>query len=364
MSRKEEQKKQRRKKRLAKKQRHPNLAESCEALSEMINLVDRVIRAQPPGNWPGGCDSSLARPDLVKFKMTQFVKDDRIGRSKLRNFENRVQQGPLGDVPSIDHWAMEEFFWHGPPRDAWHPIDEYLNHHNHIYSIEAANQIRRWKEARLGVFEIGPVKDDTILLREWCVVTGMATGQWFRSISLSIGGVNDLNDLAGSLLLTYVAPWAPDQDLSCAMGYSQAAKKKEAAGFAYMLGLRNPDQAARTFPWEESPSRKTEFQLLWGNREWYGWLAAYLRFPFYAVTAIPKMGRFEIIQVTGMARSTAAEASQWGIYLSFQCQGDNAATGATAVMPLDITSGNSNALNEYRAYRKWAGPPPGTLRTR
>ena len=40
--------------------------------------------------------------------------------------EWQLENGPLGDEDEMDHWGMEEFFWHGAPGSAFHPIDAYL----------------------------------------------------------------------------------------------------------------------------------------------------------------------------------------------------------------------------------------------
>ena len=63
------------------------------------------------------------------------------------------------------------------------------------------------------------MRDDLAELREWDAYAGTAVGPWLRVIALNIGGVNFYRKHEGQLTLTYVAPWAPAEQLHCAMGY-------------------------------------------------------------------------------------------------------------------------------------------------
>src|SRR5262249_38354264 len=144
------------------------------------------------------------------------------GRSKLRELEYRLSKGLLAFLPELDHWAMEEFFWHGLPGDYWHPIEAFLEHAGARFPPAAQEQLRRWKEARIGLYEIGDVANDTVGLREYDPVRQVFVGPAFRAITLNIGGVNVQREHPGKFLLTHVAPWRPEECIWCGLGYGQA----------------------------------------------------------------------------------------------------------------------------------------------
>ena len=154
-----------------------------------------------------------SRPEHLKFAYATWASKRRPGHQKLARLERAFKRGPLGEMPDIDHWAMEEFFWHGMPGDDWHPIEAYIEYIGECWSEEAREQFRRWKEARIGFFEVGRARGDTVILREWDVVSDRPVGDSFPAITLGIGGVEFLRSDRGKLLLTYVAPWLPAENL-------------------------------------------------------------------------------------------------------------------------------------------------------
>ena len=63
-------------------------------------------------------------------------------------------------------------------------------------------------------------------------------------------------------MLTYVAPWLPDDNLYCSMGYDMLLKRKEVSAAELLLGLRCPDLAAQPLPWKASPEARREQKSL------------------------------------------------------------------------------------------------------
>jgi hypothetical protein len=353
-----EDKKRRRKKRLEKRQTRERLPRPLE---QVLTTLERHLSVPEPARWPGGCDPSLARPDLVKFDLAQFATAQPPGRDKSRLLETGLRKGLLGFLPDVKDWGWEEFIWHGLPGDAWHPIDAYLAQAGDRFPPAAAEQLRRWKEARLGVFEVGAVADDTVGLREWDVVTGQATGPWFRALTLNIGGVNLFAEARGRVLLTYVAPWLPTENLYCGLGYSQMTDKSKSAPMEAYLGLRHPEVVGRPLPWNVSRAAAEQYLRQWCLRDWYGWLMERLQFPFRALVTTPPHGDPQVKEVARLLPSTPEDARRFGVYLEADLGGGTKlAAGGTHVTPLDVRSVNRAALAEYHAYRERVGAPPGT----
>jgi hypothetical protein len=363
-----EQKKHRRQKRLEKRQARERLPRppallpgpSTRPLEEALAILERHLSVPEPSRWPGGCDPSLARPDRVKLELAEFALKRPPGQAKARKLEAGLRQGLLSFLPDLDDWAWEEFLWHGLPGDPWHPIDAFLAQAGSRFPPPAAEQLRRWKEARLGLYEIGEVADDAIALRDWDVVTGSAAGPWFRALTLNIGGVNLLVGARGQVLLTYVAPWLPAENLFCGLGYSQKVPPSGNDFLAAYLGLQHPEVASRPLPWTVGRAAEEQYLRSWRAREWYGWLMGRLQFPFRALVSTPPDGVPRVKEVLGMVPTTPEQARLFGVYFDVQLDEERVlVAGGTHVTPLDITSTNRAALAEYHAYRKRVGPPPG-----
>jgi hypothetical protein len=359
----DEDKKRRRKKRLEKRAR-ANRAGSEKALGQVGQVlanVERQLELPEPARWPGAADPSLARPDLVKLELARFATEHSPGREKLKRFEADCRKGLLHALPEVDHWSWEEFIYHGLPGDSWHPIEAYLAQAGDRYPPAAAAQLRRWKEARVGLYEIGEVADDTLALREWDAVRDAPGGSPMRAITLNIGGVNAFRQLRGKLLLSYVAPWLPDDNLYCGMGYSKPLEKSFAQPFLAYLALRHPDVVGRPLPWNVSRAAEQHYLREWRGRDWQGWLQEQLTFPFAALVTTPPAGVPRLLEVRRLLPSTADRARVFGIYFEVPQPGrpEVLAAGGTHVVPLDITSRNRLALAEYHAFRDRAGQPPG-----
>jgi hypothetical protein len=373
MSRRDEDKKRRRQKRLSKRRDHdalPSGSRGWEAQQALANAIgameaaERDMRVVPPATWPGACDPSLDRPDRVKFELAMFATERSPGKAKSRELEERLGKGLLGDLPELkDHLGMEEFLWHGLPGDSWHPVEAFLEHSGERFPPAAREQLRRWKEARIGLFEVGEVADDTVELREWDPLRQFYAGPTFRAITLNIAGVNVQRSVRGKYLLTHVAPWRPEEGLYCGMGYGAALDLPQTGMAVDFLGLRELAVAATPLPWNEGPSVRNEHLRRWRQREWHSWLAGQLRFPFQALIGGLPSGEIEVREVRGLLPSTPEQARMVGIYFEAPSADEKEVlvAGGTSVRPVDIASANRLALAEYHAYRKLAGPPPGTV---
>jgi hypothetical protein len=351
-------KRNREKRRLRKEQHRPAPAgrRVAEAVAFLKNF-EAQGRIPEPATWPGACEPSLSRPDLIKLDLSTFAIDTEPGRGKFRQLERDLCNGLLEGCPDLDHWAIEEFLWHGLPGDSWHPIDAFLAREPERFSPEACAQLRLWKEARLGLFEIGAVVGDLVVFREWDALAEQPSGPDFRAISLAIGGVHAYRAHQGQIQLGYVAPWAPAEEIFCAMGYGPMMPPEIAPMFVPLFGLRTPEVVVRRLPWKISETARRQHAELWRQRSWHDWLSERLEFPFEAVIFLPEKEP-RVYQAISLLPSTPEEARDFGIYLEVDLEGEPGAIGATALIPCDPGSANALPLAEYCAYRKMAGPPP------
>jgi hypothetical protein len=368
MSRRDQEKKRRRLKRLQKRQRHQPATDNAHDPEEsedplaFLRTLKGLLELPAPAHWPGSADPALARPDMVKLDLAEWAANSQPGKSKLEQLETGFQNGVLGFLQDMQHWAMEEFFWHGLPGDPWHPIDAYLASAGDRYPPPARVQLCRWKEARLSLFEIGEVRDELAELREWDPFAAAPSGPWLRVLALNIGGVNYYRDKRGHFTLTYVAPWAPQESVSCAMGYGIAVARPEINLLLPYLGMRHPEIISRPMPWKVSRRAEVEHLQRWRTRAWHRWLEERVQFPFRALVLLTPHGKPQLRTIARLLPSTPDEAREFGIYFEVPLLDDEmVAIGATAVTPLDVTAPALAALREYSAYRQRVGPPPGTI---
>src|SRR5437016_2180268 len=137
MSRRDEENRRRRQKRLNKRQSPgdpqsepgsgqeesettPEKRKGIDRVLRTFRLMEKALRTAPPATRPGGCDPSLDRPDRIKYELATFATQTPPGDAKSRELEERLSKGALGGLLDLDHWAVEEFFWHGLPGDSWH----------------------------------------------------------------------------------------------------------------------------------------------------------------------------------------------------------------------------------------------------
>jgi hypothetical protein len=323
-----------------------------------VDKLACLLASLPAGPFPGACDKSVSRPDLIKFELARSSELREPGRSKFRQFRREYETGKLAFVRDIEHWAMERFYWHGgSPGDSWHPIDAYLQEQGGRFTELARRQLRRWKEAKLTVLEIGPLcNGPTVALRAWDLLAAKPAGSWFQAIDLAIGGAAQYSELEGQLTLTWLAPWSPEEDLFCAMGYGMSVRKDSAAALVIPRLTADAELACARWPWNATPRAAREYTQKWCNRQWQSWFEARVKLPFEALLLgnPPQISRVE-----RLLPATVEQSRRMGIYFEV-CGGDAPIiAGATAIMPVDLASVNAAALAEYAEYRNQSGPPPG-----
>lgn len=352
-----EEKKRRRQKRLSKRKEK----EVIEDFASTLAALERQLKLPMPRTWPGGCDPSLERPDFVKAEYAEYATKKSPGRAKCDKFERDMKRGLLHYLPQLDHWSWEEFLWHGVPGDSWHPLDAFLEKQGDRFPPAAQAQLRLWKQARIGLFEIGEVSNDTVALTEWDAPQQHTVGESFRAITLNIGGVNTQRDQRGKILLTYIAPWVPEENLYCGMGYSVALPKNQSLMMTDFLGLQHAGVVRGPLPWRANRAAVEQYRREWKRREWDSWLRERMTFPFKAIVAVEGAKRLILRTVNGLLPSSPERTREFGVYFDAGCDDEEQAlvVGGTAITPVDVTSRNRMALAEYQAYRNWAGPPPG-----
>src|SRR5262249_25539591 len=161
----------------------------AKSIEQVIEQTKYQLSIPQLARWPGGCDASLVRPDAVKLDFATWATSKSPGREKCQQLEDGLLQGFLSELPEIDHWGWEEFLWHGLPGDSWHPLDAYLAQSGARFPPAAQEQLRLWKQARIGLFEIGDLANDTLGLHEWDAVAQKPIGLPFRALTLNIGGI-------------------------------------------------------------------------------------------------------------------------------------------------------------------------------
>jgi hypothetical protein len=355
VARKDELKKLRQQRRLEKKEERQK---ARDALAKVRQVLNQYTALGDPASFPGTCDETLARPDHIKAELMEFAIHRFPGKPMFEQLDSGLRRGVLHYLPDIDHWAMEEFAWHGLPGESWQPVDQYLRQPNLPFSAAARAQISLWKKARIGFFEIGPIAGDTISLREWDVLEHRPIGDQFRAITLNLGGVHVHAGHRGMLLLTHISPWDPDHNICCGMGYGACVPKNEALIVHDFLGLRQLEVVSRPLPWRLGRESERRWLREWRHREWYGWFAERIQFPFDALVPTPPKGVPQLVTIHELHESTPADAERMGIYFYGDSVSGNAMmAGATSVTPLDVASPNRLAFAEYQAFREIAGPP-------
>ena len=345
-------------KQMKKRKRQPDrLRQKAREIDEVAKLMGNVQR---PGSWPGGRCPETAQPDVLKYDLATFIKGRHEGRIRLRRFEDNMQRGLMRMLPEVDHWVTEEFLWHGMPGDDWCPIDAWLSARRETLSAVACEQLRQWKQARLGLFQAGEVSNDTVSLREWDIDQKQPTGGSFRSIDLGIPGVNLYREHAGKVLLTYIAPWNSESGISCALGYGIMVLEARAEMLTLHVNLKSPAIVSEPLPWHSGYAAEQEFQKQWRGRDWPRWLEERLAFPFTAILHEPQKGSVRH-EVTGMAPVPSSYQDSMGVYLEINEETSVIIAGASSLRPMDLTSRNARVLSEYCAFREVAGTPPALV---
>ncbi|HXD87764.1 MAG TPA: hypothetical protein VN641_14810 [Urbifossiella sp.] len=350
-SKRREEKKRREKKQRAAQDR------SRSSVEGIFRTLQRLSGVSEPRSWPGAADPSLDRPDRVKYELT-LLTEKGTGRGLRKQLESRLREGLLDFIPEIEHWGMEEFFWHGLPGNPWHPIDHFLQVERDRFPEAARVQLARWKEARIGCYEIGAVAEDLVSLREVDGFTGHPVGSWVRAIALNIGGVNAYGREKGKISVTYVAPWSPERNIVCAMGYGMFLPPQQIASAAALVrGMRSIQAVTFPLSWRAGKFAAQQCLQQWRERDWVQYMPNQVKCPFEA--CIMSRDGAMLCTIHEMLTRTRAQFEQSGLYYAMD---DRAKTmcGATAIVPLDFDSPTAMAFAEYREFRKLAGPPPAS----
>lgn len=301
-------------------------------------------------------EESLVSPDIVKFQYQTFLAANRTWAGARREFTRQYSKGKLSLLENIHQWSNEKFLWRGAAALRTHPLDAFLQCAGNRFSLAAREKLCRWKEARLGFFEVGPVGDETVRLRAWDVERSAETGEWFDAIDLSTDGVDSYRQECGSVLCTYLAPWSPEKGLFCSMGYSMLTSKENCPALALHLNLNHADFGQQRWRWIGSSLRQQRHRKSWTNRDWQPWLRERITAPFPALIATEK-GLKVARAVRIFDQMSLRETRDFGNYMVIDWQGEEVLMGMTGVVPLDLTSAEAAALVEYSHYRRHAGPP-------
>jgi hypothetical protein len=196
-------------------------------------------------------------------------------------------------------------------------------------------------------------------LREWDPASRSFVGQPFKAITLGMGGVDFFRGDKGKVMLTYVSPWLPAENVFCSMGYGMMLGKDEVGLAEVLLGLRHPEVVTQPLPWKTSSQARRDHLKAWKTRDWLLWLEERMEFPFRALIPFSPDGDIKECRVTGLLHTDAEHVKNFGVYVEVPVRGGVHMVGLTNVIPLDVCSPNWRALAEYGAYREQVGPPPG-----
>lgn len=353
--------KQRKKSKVKKRRRphaQPTGSEGANMSAELAEILDSM--PSPVPEYPGACDDTVARPDRIKFEFGMFLQANSASQGKMRSLAKAYARGKLSFLPNVEDWAMEKFFWHGSPGESLHPLDAFLQASGEKFSSCGREQIRRWKEAELNVFEIGRTTRTTVEFRAWDLRRSRPVGQWFPAIDLSITGVNMYRRRQGDISLQWMAPWAPDLNLFCATGYGSLAPKKTAGGLWMAQLTADAELACSRWPWRMGAGAQREYSRKWARRDWHRWIAERMEFPLDALLLGKGTSEFATLEALSEDGITGGLAP--GIYFNITRHGVPMVTGATSAWPLDLSSPSASVLEEYRSWRMDAGPPPQSHR--
>jgi hypothetical protein len=143
------------------------------------------------------------------------------------------------------------------------------------------------------------------------------------------------------------------------MGYGKVLPRELGLVLNEFLGLRHLEIVSRPLPWRIDRNAEKQWLREWRQREWHGWFAERVQFPFEAVVPTPPNGIPTLMTIRGLMPPTPSQAERLGVDFDGD-DGREAAMvmGGTGVTPLDVTTANRLTFAEYQAYRAIVGPPP------
>src|SRR5437016_2695346 len=75
-------------------------------VAAFLRNFEELVATPEPVTWPGACDASLARPDLIKQELAEFAIHREPGRAKCRQLERDLANGLLHGIRDLNHWGM------------------------------------------------------------------------------------------------------------------------------------------------------------------------------------------------------------------------------------------------------------------
>ena len=121
----------------------------------------------------------------------------------------------------------------------------------------------------------------------------MPLGPWVRAIALNIGGVKIYGQEKSKLNLTYLAPWAPDENIFCAMGYGMFVPAERFASCALLVhGMRSIQAVTFPLPWRVGKVALQQCFEQWRERDWFQFMTTHVCCPFEAIILAPGGRRY------------------------------------------------------------------------
>ena len=163
------------------------------------------------------------------------------------------------------------------------------------------------------MFEVGSVVADLVWLREIDVISHRKVGSWIRAIAINIGGVNLYRSEKGKVSVGYVAPWSPDENIFCAMGYGLFISSSQVDAFAALVtGLRAIKAVTFPLPWHAGKAAAKSLLEQWRQRDWVAYMNSHVSVPFLANVAHPDGAKQ--FKVGKLVTETVEEFQSYGLY--------------------------------------------------
>jgi hypothetical protein len=357
-----------------------------ESLERSWDEVERSLEAvEATIPWSIGKDSATSgsRCDATAFHAQlqsaaidyfDFIAAHPEWNDAQARFRGEYLAGPLRQLPGISHWGLEKFLWNGSPQLKSHPLDAFLDSRNGRYEPSIIATVLRWKQAKLGLYEIGRPTRFGVALRSWHPLR-RATTPWFEARELAASESISWKDSRGSILASFVAPSSLRTDLSDVghpaighatighatighaattsaaflMGFTLLVNKLDSHPLLLLENLNHSRLGLDIDPWEVSDAARREYQRRWRDRDWRTWLRKQVRGPFPVL--LTSSGRSAVASFLAWERishretETVEEPYAWVEY-----HGSPRLVRASGLVPVDLASTAARGLREYCVY--------------
>ncbi|MFO0818551.1 MAG: hypothetical protein U1A77_11455 [Pirellulales bacterium] len=357
--------------------RDPTL-ESIERSWDEVERSLEAVEATIP--WSIGNDSErlllpfdspafLAELQSAAIDYFDFIAEHSEWNGAQARFRGEYLAGPLRQLPGIAHWSLEKFLWNGSPQLKSHPLDAFLATRNPKYSPSIIATVLRWKQAKLGLYEIGHPTRFGVALRSWHPLR-RATTPWFEARELAVAEAISWRDSRGSILASFVAPSSLPTDLSDVghpaighatighaamtsaaflMGFTLLVNKLDGPPLLLLENLNHARLGLDIDPWEVSDAARREYQRRWRERDWRTWLRKQVRGPFPVL--LTNSGRSAVATFLAWERVSHREtANVEEPYAWVEYQGSPRLVRAAGLVPVDLASTAARGLKEYCVY--------------